>query len=135
MVTFTAEYLGGLKCRAVHGPSGSEMITDAPADIGGTASTFSPTDLVATGLLTCIMTTIALVAERNQVKLDGMSGKIEKVMRTSPPRRIDSLTIDLKMPIPADHPLAEKLKSTAQMCPVHLSLHPEITETINWEWA
>ena len=131
MVTFTAEYLGGLKCRAVHGPSGSEMTTDGPADIGGGATTFSPTDLVATGLLTCIMTTIALVAERNHVKLDGMSGKIEKVMRTSPPRRIDSLVISLKMPIAENHPLAEKLKSAAHSCPVHLSLHPEITETIN----
>jgi putative redox protein len=135
MVTFTAEYLGGLSCRAVHVPSGSDMRTDAPADIGGGATTFSPTDLVATGLLTCIMTTIALVAERNDLKLDGMHGKIEKTMRTSPPRRIDSLTIHLHMPIAEDHPIAEKLKSAAHSCPVHLSLHPEITETITWEWA
>ena len=135
MVTFTAEYLGGLRCSAQHGPSGSQMITDAPADIGGQASTFSPTDLIATGLLTCIMTTMALVAERNQIKLDGMKGSIEKVMRTTPPRRIDSLTIKLQMPIAEDHPMAEKLKSAADMCPVHLSLHPDITKTIDWKWA
>jgi len=135
MVHFTAEYLGGLKCRAVHGPSGVEMLTDAPADVGGGGTTFSPTDLVATGLLTCIMTTMAMVAERNGIKLDGMSGKIEKVMRTSPPRRIDSLNIHLKMPIAVDHPAVEKLKHAAQACPVHLSLHPDITETIDWEWA
>lgn len=135
MVTFTAEYLGGLKCRAVHGPSGSDMITDAPADIGGGASTFSPTDLIATGLLTCIMTTIALVAERNNLKLDGMHGSIEKIMRTSPPRRVDKLNIQLTLPIAADHPLAEKLKTAAHSCPVHLSLHPEIEENIEWHWA
>jgi len=135
MVNFTAEYLGGLKCRAVHGPSGVQMLTDAPADVGGSGTTFSPTDLVATGLLTCIMTTMAMVAERNGIKLDGMSGTVEKAMRTSPPRRIDSLKIHLKMPIAADHPAVEKLKHAAQACPVHLSLHPDITENIEWEWA
>ncbi len=135
MVTFTAEYLGGLKCRAVHSPSGSAMITDAPLDNGGTASTFSPTDLVATGLLTCIMTTIALMAERHELKLEGMHGKIEKIMRTSPPRRIERLNIDMHMPIAEDHPLAEKLKAAAHSCPVHLSLHPEIQENIIWNWA
>jgi putative redox protein len=135
MVTFTAEYLGGLKCRAVHGPSGVEMLTDAPADIGGGGSTFSPTDLVATGLLTCIMTTMAIVAERNDVKLDGMTGEIEKVMRTSPPRRIDSFKIKLKVPLGEDHAVVAKLKHAAQACPVHLSLHPDIAEHIDWEWA
>ena len=135
MLQFTAEYLGGLKCRAVHGPSGSGMTTDAPTDVGGTGATFSPTDLVATGLLTCIMTTLAMVAERGGVKLDAMTGKVEKIMCTSPPRRIDSLNIQLKVPIPADHPIVEKLKHAAQVCPVHLSLHPEIVENITWEWA
>lgn len=110
------------------------MITDAPADIGGTATTFSPTDLTATALLTCIMTTMALVAERNGLKLDGMTGDIEKTMRTSPPRRIDSLTINLHMPIESGHPLREKLEHAAHVCPVHLSLHPDIVETIHWHW-
>jgi uncharacterized OsmC-like protein len=55
--------------------------------------------------------------------------------RTTPPRRIDQLNIELHMPIAADHPLAEKLIQTAQMCPVHLSLHPDIHENIIWHWA
>lgn len=135
MVHFTAEYLGGLQCRATHTPSGSTMLTDAPADVGGQASTFSPTDMVATGLLTCIMTTMALVAQRGGLDLAGMTGSIEKVMRTSPPRRIDALKLQLSMPIPADHPMVDKLKHAAQNCPVHLSLHPEITETIDWQWV
>lgn len=135
MVTFTAEYLGELRCRAVHGPSGTEMITDAPADNGGKASSFSPTDLVATGLLTCIFTTLAIMAQRNQLELKGMSGKIEKVMRATPPRRIEALKIQIKMPIAEDHPLAEGLKSAAHSCPVHLSLLPDIQESIEWEWA
>ena len=97
--------------------SGTDILTDAPADVGGKASTFSPTDLVATGLLTCIMTTMAIVAERLNVKLDGMTGEIEKVMRTAPPRRIDSLKIHLKMPVPENHPAVEKLKSAAAHCP------------------
>lgn len=135
MVDFTAKYISGLKCEAVHGPSNSQMITDAPADIGGTATTFSPTDLVATGLLTCIMTTMALVAERGGVKLDGMTGRIEKTMRKEPPRRIDSLKINLRIPLNPDHPMRDKLEATASACPVHLSLHPDITETISFEWS
>jgi putative redox protein len=135
MVQFTAEYLGGLECRAVHVPSGADMRTDAPVDAGGKGRTFSPTDLVATGLLTCIMTTMAMVAERGGLKLDGMTGAVEKLMRPSPPRRIDQLKVRLKMPIAANHALAEKLKHAAHMCPVHISLHPEISQTIEWEWA
>ena len=135
MVHFTAEYLGGLRCRTVHGPSGAEMLTDAPTDVSGQGTTFSPTDLVATALMTCIMTTMAMVADRLGAKLDGMTGEIEKVMRTTPPRRVDSFKIHLKLPIPENHPAAAKIKDAAGKCPVHLSLHPEITETIEWEWA
>lgn len=135
MVSFSAEYKGGLVCTATHGPSGSQIVTDAPADIGGGATTFSPTDLVATSLLTCIMTTMALVAERDGLKLDGMSGTAEKVMRTESPRRIDTLKLSLRMPLQADHPMAAKLERVARSCPVHLSLHPEIKQMIEWEWA
>lgn len=134
MVSFTAVYKGNLKCEAVHGPSHTAITTDAPVDIGGSGSTFSPTDLVATSLLTCIMTTMALVAERNCLKLDGMSGTAEKIMRSTPPRRIDTLKLSLRMPIPQDHPLREKLEHAAHSCPVHLSLHPDITQSISWEW-
>jgi uncharacterized OsmC-like protein len=135
MVHLTAEYLGGFACRAVHGPSGAEMRTDAPADIGGGGSTFSPTDLVGAALLTCMMTTMAMVAERSGVKLDGMTGAVEKIMRTTSPRRIDQLKVRLKMPIAADHAAAQKLMNAAEKCPVHISLHPEIIQTIEFEWA
>lgn len=135
MVQMTAEYLGQYECRAVHGPSGTAISTAAPADIGGKGDAFSPTDLVGAALVTCIMTTMAMYAERHELKLDGMSGSTEKVMRSESPRRIAELKVHLKMPIAADHPLAQRLMQVAEKCPVHLSLHPDISQIIEWEWA
>ena len=80
------------------------------------------------------MTTMAVVAERNGTKLDGMTGRISKAMRKESPRRIDALNIFLRVPLSPDHPLRDKLEHAANACPVHLSLHPDITETITWEW-
>lgn len=134
MVSITAHYTGSLQCKAVHGPSGTELITDAPADNGGLASSFSPTDLTATSLLTCIMTTMAIYAQRHGLDLKGMSGSAEKIMEANP-RRIGTIRMVITMPIPETHPLCQGLKAAANGCPVHHTLSHETQMPIEWVWA
>lgn len=134
MVVIESKYEGGLSCRSVHGPSGTVLLTDAPADMGGDAQSFSPTDLTATSFLTCIMTTMVIVAKRHDLDLSGMSGRVEKTMSTGAPRRIAELNVLISMPISETHPLAELMMRTAEGCPVHQSLHLEVEKIINWSW-
>ena len=91
MVTLTARYEGGLRCQAVHGPSGATLLTDAPVDNHGRGESFSPTDLVATAVGTCMMTIMGIVADRHGIDLTGMTAETTKQMSTSPPRRIVAL--------------------------------------------
>ena len=124
MVTLTTTYEGGLRCRAVHGPSGTTLVTDAPVDNHGKGESFSPTDLVATALGACMMTIMGIVAERHGLDLAGMTAETVKEMTTEPPRRIASLRTRLTIPLPADHPQRQLLEQAAHTCPVHKSLHP-----------
>jgi uncharacterized OsmC-like protein len=135
MVSLTSTYEGGLRCRAVHGPSGTALVTDAPTDNHGKGESFSPTDLVATALGACMMTVMGIVAERHGVDLTGMTAETEKVMTAQPPRRIASLRTRLVIPLPADHPHRERLETAARACPVHASLHPEIDAAIEFVWT
>jgi len=124
MVRITAEYLGDLHCRLTHGPSGAVIETDAPKDNAGKGEAFSPTDLAASSLLSCILTTMAIYAKRHGKEMTGMSGEVEKEMSTDPPRRIAKLTVRANMPkgLSADERLAyERVGGT---CPVHKSLGP-----------
>ncbi len=135
MVKIRSTYSSGLRCQAVHGPSGTSLVTDAPADNHGKGESFSPTDLVATALGTCIMTTIGIVAARRDINLDGMTAETEKVMTTSPPRRIASLTTRIMIPLPADHEARSILEQAGHGCPVHKSLHPEVDAAIEFVWT
>ncbi len=135
MVNISSTYEGNLRCRAVHGPSGTVLVTDAPVDNHGKGESFSPTDLVATALGTCIMTTMAIVADRRGITLDGMTAETEKVMTASPPRRIASLKTRITIPLPADHEARSVLEQTAHACPVHKSLHPDIDASLEFVWT
>lgn len=135
MVKTTSTYEGGLRCQATHGPSGTTLVTDAPVDNQGKGASFSPTDLVATALGTCILTTLAIVADRRGIALDGMTAETEKVMTTAPPRRIASLRTRITIPLPADHEARSALEHAAHGCPVHKSLHPEIDAAVEFVWA
>ncbi|MFM8951589.1 MAG: OsmC family protein [Planctomycetaceae bacterium] len=134
MVKVTSRYEGGLRCRAVHGPSGTTLVTDAPVDNHGKGESFSPTDLVATALGACMMTIMGIVAERHGIDLTGMTAETEKVMTAAPPRRIASLRTRITVPLPADHPQRQSLEQAAHTCPVHKSLHPEIDAAIEFVW-
>lgn len=133
MVSISIEYTGQLHCNAIHGPSGSELATDAPTDNQGKGEAFSPTDLVATALGTCIATTMAIVAERHQIELKGMTVQVAKEMANDP-RRIGRLTTAVHIPLPADHPQRELLEKTALGCPVHRSLAAEMERPTEFFW-
>ena len=134
MVRITSSYEGGLRCRAVHGPSGTTLVTDAPVDNHGKGESFSPTDLVATALGACMMTVMGIVAERHGIDLAGMRAETVKEMTATPPRRIAALRTTLTIPLPAAHPQRQLLEQAAHACPVHKSLHPEIDAAIEFVW-
>jgi len=131
-VEITVSYQGSLRCEAAHGPSGNRFLTDAPVDNQGKGESFSPTDLVATGLATCVLTTIGIVAARRGVDLEGMSAKVIKEMRADPPRRIGKLTLIVNMPAGISEEDRKVYDRTAHTCPVHRSLHPEIEAPIEF---
>jgi len=134
MVTITAEYLGDLHCRAVHQPSGSIIETDAPKDNQGRGETFSPTDLCATALLTCMATIMGIQARALGYDLSGLKMEVRKEMTPAPPRRIASLEIIFNFPRPADEPMRERLRRAAETCPVHRSLHPDVAIKTTYHW-
>lgn len=136
MVTIDVAYPGGKKCDLVHA-EGMRLRTDAPRDIGGDASAFSPTDLVAAGLASCILTTIAMWGERHQLDLSGMSARVEKHMSAPPaPRRIARLPVVVRVPARACPPeMRERLEAIGHKCPVHASLHPECDAPITYQYT
>lgn len=135
MVTITGEYEGELHCRALHGPSGTVLTTDAPKDNQGRGESFSPTDLVATALGTCIATTMAIAARKHTVDLRGIRFETTKEMSADTPRRIVRLATQIWMPIPETHPAARALEGAARACPVHHSLSPNVDKPIVFHWA
>jgi putative redox protein len=119
-------YLGNKRTRLVHGPSGSEVMTDAPRDNAGEGAFFSPTDLVAGALGACAMTIMGIVAERSGIDLTGMTMRVEKEMRSAP-RRIARLSVVLHLPARLGEAERQKLEAAARACPVHGSLHPDVS--------
>ena len=130
MVKITSTYQGQKHCQATHEPSGSVLETDAPKDNQGLGEKFSPTDLVATAFGTCILTTVAIVAERDGVDTTGAKISVEKVMSTDGPRRIVSLKTFIEMPQSITTDYRHKIELIANSCPVKKSLHPDIITQI-----
>ena len=135
MVTITGEYQGQLHCTAVHGPSKVLLNTDAPTDNQGRGESFSPTDLVATAFATCIATTMAIVARRHGVELDGFRYEVTKEMSTDAPRRIARLRVTIWLPAIARKVPDGLLDHAAQHCPVHHSLAPTMEKIVEFQWA
>jgi putative redox protein len=128
-------YQGQLRCQATHAPSGTQFFTDAPVDNHGKGESFSPTDLVATALGTCMLTTMGIFAERHQIDLTGSSVTVLKEMVQTPVRRIARLTTELRLTVSKDHPHREALERTALTCPVHQSLHPDVEKPVTFIWV
>lgn len=135
MVHIDLTYTGSLRCEAVHGPSGSKILTDAPVDNHGRGEAFSPTDLATTSLGACMATVMGIVAEKHGVALDGMTVSLDKIMTSAPPRRIAKIVASVRIPLAADHPRRAELEAAALGCPVFLSLHPDIEKDVTFEWV
>lgn len=134
MVEIKLSYEGDLHCSAVHTPSGNTLVTDAPLDNNGRGQAFSPTDLLATALGSCMATVIGILAKRKEIAVEGMAVTVRKFMSDDQPRRVKRLELDLQMPLPASHPDRKLLESAARGCPVHHSIHPDIEVVMNWLW-
>ena len=130
-VEITGNYTGNLKMELTHGPSGAKLKTVAPADNRGDGSTFSPTDLVAAALGSCIVTTLSIVAEREGIDFTTASFKVEKHMQ-SDPRRIGKLPVEIHMPPGLSADQRTKLERAGHTCPVHKSLRPEIEVDVRY---
>lgn len=132
MVVITGTYTGDLRCEAVHGPSGTKIVTDAPVDNMGRGEAFSPTDLVATALGTCIVTTMAIVATRRGIDFSSATFRVEKHMALDPLRRIGRLPVTIRMSAAISEENRAVLERAAHTCPVHKSLHPDVEAPISF---
>lgn len=134
MVPISIIYQGELRCGAVHDNSGASLVTDAPKDNSGKGESFSPTDLVATALGSCMITTMAILAKKEGLKagLDGTRVAIEKHMSTDAPRRIVKLVTRVSFPDGIAQSDRERLKQIGDTCPVAKSLHPDIVLDIQY---
>lgn len=133
-VSIDIVYEGSLHCSCVHGPSSAAISTDAPVDNGGNGEAFSPTDLVATALGSCILTIMGLYASRTGLNLDGTKMTVVKEMAARPIRRIGALKITVAYPegIYLSDQHREKLAAAVESCPVKQSLHPDIEVTVEF---
>ena len=121
-------YEGDLHCQAIHRPSKNQLVTDAPVDNGGKGAAFSPTDLVATALGSCMVTIMGKVAQRSNLPLEGTRIHVVKDMAADPVRRIGCLSVTISIP-KGSQLLAKdraKLEAAAATCPVKQSLHPDV---------
>jgi putative redox protein len=132
MTLIDSVYMGELRCRSSHQPSGTELDTDAPTDNQGKGERFSPTDLVATALSTCMLTIMGIVAERHGWSLEGCSARVEKTMTSESPRRIALLSVWLTLPEALDEQQRAVLQRAAEACPVKRSLEGAVPMQVHW---
>jgi putative redox protein len=135
MVEIDLVYQGQLHCQATHKPSGVTLATDAPKDNMGKGEAFSPTDLVATALGSCMLTIMGIVAMRHEWNLTGTTVKVVKEMASQPIRRIGRLAVTINIPTKLSPEDQRRLENAVVTCPVHKSLHPDIDIPITFNWA
>ena len=132
MVRIDATYDGNLRCTATHEPSGKQLITDAPVDNMGRGESFSPTDLLATSMLTCIMTIVAIRADSRQIDVSGMTGSVEKTM-ASGPRRVAKLEVVVNLPSGLDMEDRAWLITEGCNCPVCVSVSESMEVDVTFQ--
>ncbi len=135
MVRIDVHYEGDLHTRCAHGPSGAKLETDAPVDNEGRGESFSPTDLLATALGSCMLTVMGIVARRHGWALEGAHVSVEKHMVTAPERRVGRLVLGFAMPAGIPEEARAVLERAAHTCPVHRSLHPEVEVEATFAWG
>jgi len=131
MVTSKVVYEGNLRVRNTHLKSEDTFLTDAPTDNNGKGEAFSPTDVVATALASCMLTIMGILAEREHIDLVGTEANVTKTMASNP-RRISKIEVQFTFPKNYDDSTKKKLENAALTCPVHHSLHPDIDKDIQF---
>ncbi|NAW50344.1 OsmC family peroxiredoxin [Elizabethkingia argentiflava] len=128
-------YLAHLRCESEHSDSGTCILSDAPKDNYGQGAAFSPTDLYATSLGQCMLTTIAILGKSKNINIEGACCYITKKMNPSP-RKIAEIICELQF-TSAGYSDTEKqfIEKTALNCPVALSLHPDIKKTVHFQYG
>jgi putative redox protein len=115
--------------------SGTTIFTDAPKDNMGKGASFSPTDLVATAMGTCMLTTMGIAASRMEIDLTGTKVAVTKEMAAAPFRRIARLAVTFHVPVKLSQEQQKKLENAAKTCPVHKSLHSDVQTPVTFNWA
>lgn len=138
MVDIFVRYEGALRCEARHAPSSSTLATDAPVDNHGRGESFSPTDLVATSLGTCMLTTMGVLAQKRGWDISGIDMHVRKHMSADLPRRIAQLSVVASVPVAVSQALdaaaRAELEHAAHTCPVRISIHPAIDVPVRFDW-
>ena len=133
MTKMRTQYLGNLRTEIEHIQSGNKIITDAPLDNNGKGEFFSPTDMFASSLGSCMLTIIGIAANTHGFSIDGTTLEIEKIMAANP-RRVAEIKIDVHFPKDANYTDKQKriIEAAAKTCPVANSLHPDVIKNINY---
>ncbi len=131
MMTSIVEYKGDLRTTCIHLQSGNTIFTDAPTDNRGKGEAFSPTDLMATALASCMITTMGIKALDMEVDLTGVKAEVTKIMG-SEPRRIAEVQINIYMPENLNHKEREIFERTAHHCPISKSISKDLIETVQF---
>ena len=132
-MTSIVSYLGNLRTESVHTSSNEKIVTDAPTDNNGKGEAFSPTDLVASSLSSCILTVIGIVSKQIRYDLTNTTSSVKKIMGDNP-RRIVEIEVKIKFSQSTDSKTKSIIERTALNCPVAKSLHPDIKQNISFVW-
>ena len=133
-MTSKVTYIGNLRTENTHIKSGNSFLTDAPTDNSGKGEAFSPTDTVATGLASCMLTIMGMKADGLGIDMKGTTAEVIKTMASNP-RRISKIEIHFTMPFEAGSKTRTILENAAKTCPVHYSLHPDIERDLFFNWS
>lgn len=134
MATVKTKYLGDLRTEMTHIQSSSVVLTDAPTDNHGKGESFSPTDLVASALTSCMLTIIGISANAHNFSIDGVEVETTKIM-SKEPRRIGEIIVTFNFPLNYTDSQKRIIESSAKTCPVEKSLHPDIIRTITFNYG
>jgi putative redox protein len=135
MVETEITYEGQLRCKAVHVPSGQSILTDAPIDNMGKGEFFSPTDLIAAAMGTCMLTVMGIVANKHKIDMTGATANVIKEMAAAPARRIGTLKVTITVPTALTDEQKKILENAAMACPVHKSISHELHMPVEFKWG
>jgi putative redox protein len=135
MTQIDIAYEGNLRTRCVHTGNQQQLVTDAPKDNKGKGEMFSPTDLLAAALGSCVLTLMGIAGQQLKLDLSGLRLTVEKEMAKLPSRRIGRLVVHVYCPQTFDPDTTQKLETAGSHCPVHQSLHPDTKQEFFFHWG